>query len=103
MICGHNSVARGVPEVVDLTSEIAEKSSAKRKVESKLAAVDQAKKPKHGSNAAKILVETYCDSPEAKKLVLGDSMTSATLSKSLSNGLKGYSRQIRHLMAGMIL
>ena len=45
----------------------------KGKVESKLSAVDQAKKPKHGSNAAKILVETYWDSPEAKKLFLGDS------------------------------
>ena len=73
MIGDHYSVARGVPEVVDLTSEIAEQSSAKRKVESKLSAVDQAKKPKHGSNAAKILVETYWDSPEAKKLFLGDS------------------------------
>jgi hypothetical protein len=73
MIGDHYSVTRGVPEVVDLTSEIAEQSSAKRKVESKLAAVDQAKKPKHGSNAAKILVETYWDSPEAKNLFLGDS------------------------------
>jgi hypothetical protein len=73
MIGDHYSVARGVPEVVDLMSGIAEQSSAKRKVESKLAAVDQAKKPKHGSNAAKILVETYWDSPEAKKLFLGNS------------------------------
>ena len=69
----HYSVARGIPEVVDLTSEIAEQSSAKRKAEAKLAAVDQAKKPKNGSPAAKILVETYWDSPEAKKLFLGDS------------------------------
>ena len=48
-------------------------SSAKRKAEAKLAAVDRAKKPKHGSPAAKMLVETYWDSPEAKKLFLGDS------------------------------
>jgi hypothetical protein len=54
-------------------SEIAEQSSAKRKAEAKLAAVDEAKKPKHGSTAAKILVETSWDSPEAKKLFLGNS------------------------------
>jgi hypothetical protein len=73
---GSLRVARGVPEVVDLTSEITEQSTAKRKAEAKLAklaGVDQAKKPKHGSTAGKILVETYWDSPEAKKLFLGDS------------------------------
>jgi hypothetical protein len=47
--------------------------SAKRKAEAKLAAVDEVKKPKHGSAAAKIMVETYWDSPKAKKLFLGDS------------------------------
>jgi hypothetical protein len=74
MIGDHYSVARGIREVVDLTSEIAEHSSAKRKAEAKLAAVDaEAKKPKHGSPAANILVETYWDSPEAKKLFLGNS------------------------------
>jgi hypothetical protein len=74
MIDDHYSVDRGVPEVVDLTSEIMEQSSAKRKADAKLTAVDEAKKPKHGSSAASnILVETYWDSPEAKKLFLGDS------------------------------
>jgi hypothetical protein len=33
----------GVPEIVDLSSEIAEQSSAKRKAEAKLAAVDEVK------------------------------------------------------------
>ena len=73
MIGDHYSVTHSIPEVIDLMSEIAEHSSAKRKAEAKLAAVDEAKKPKHGSTAAKILVETYWDSPEAKKLFLGDS------------------------------
>jgi hypothetical protein len=39
----HYSVARGVPGVIDLTSEIAEQSSARRKAEAKLAAVDEVK------------------------------------------------------------
>jgi hypothetical protein len=74
MIGDHYSVARGLPEVIDLTTEIAEQSSAKRKAEAKeLAALDQPKKPRHGSSAAKMLVGTYWDSPEAKKLFLGDS------------------------------
>jgi hypothetical protein len=73
MIGDHYSVAHGVPEVIDLTSGIAEQSSAKRKADAKLTALDEAKKPKHGSPAANILVETYWDSPQAKKLFLGDS------------------------------
>ena len=39
----HYSVARGVPRVIDLTSEIAKQSSARRKAEAKLAAVDEVK------------------------------------------------------------
>jgi hypothetical protein len=74
MIGDHYSVARGVSEVIDLMTEIAEQSSAKRRAEAELApAVDQAKKPRHGSSAAKILLETWWDSSEAKKLFLGDS------------------------------
>jgi hypothetical protein len=73
LIGNHYSVARGVPEVVDLTSEITQQSSAKWKADAKLTAVDEAKKPKHGSPAANISVETYWDSPEAKKLFLGNS------------------------------
>jgi hypothetical protein len=70
----HYSVARGVPEVVDLTNEIAEQSSMKRKAEAKeMSSKEPAKKPKDGSTAGKILVETYWESPEAKKLFLGDS------------------------------
>ena len=66
------SVARGLPEVVDLTTEIAEQSSAKRKSEAYAAAKDEAKKPKYGPFSAKIVEETYWDSPEAKKLFLGN-------------------------------
>lgn len=66
------SVARGLPEVLDLTTEIAEQSSAKRKSEANVAANDEAKKPKHGPISEKIVVETYWDSPEAKKLFLGN-------------------------------
>ncbi|KAI2514285.1 hypothetical protein MHU86_178 [Fragilaria crotonensis] len=69
----HYSVARGVPEVVDLTNEIAEQSTAKRKARARVEAEDKAKKPRHGPASAKIVVETYWDSPEAKKLFLGNS------------------------------
>jgi hypothetical protein len=65
------SVARGLPEVVDLTTEIAEQSSAKQKSEAYIATKDEAKKPKHGPVSAKIVVDTYWDSPKAKKLFLG--------------------------------
>jgi hypothetical protein len=70
--------------------------SAKRKAEPNLAAaVDQAKKPtKYGSPVAKILVETYWDSPLTQIMIM-------MLSKSLSNELNGYSRQIRQVMAGV--
>ena len=70
MIGDHYSVARGVPEIVDLLSELAEQSSAKRKTDAKLLAVEEAKKPKHGSAAASIVVETYWESPEAKNSFL---------------------------------
>jgi hypothetical protein len=39
----HYSVARSVPEIVDLSSKIAEQSSAKRKADAKLLAVDEVK------------------------------------------------------------
>ena len=39
----HYSVARGVPEIVDLMNEIAEQSLAKRKADAKLLAVDEVK------------------------------------------------------------
>ena len=69
----HYSVARCVPEVVDLTNEIAEQSTAKRKARAQVEAEDEAKKPRHGPASAKIVVETYWDSLEAKKLFLGNS------------------------------
>ena len=88
------SVARGVPEVLDLSREIT-RSTTKRKADAMLPARDD-EKP-----IAKMLEESYWDSPEAKKLSLGDS--SKALSMSWRNGLNGYSRQIRHLMAGRML
>ena len=65
------SVSHGAPEVVDLTTEIAEQSSAKRRAEAFIAAQDESKRPKHGPASAKIVVETYWDSPEAKKISRG--------------------------------
>jgi hypothetical protein len=62
-----------------LTTEIQVQSRAKRKAEAEAAVADEAasKKPKPsshpGSASARILVETYWESPEAKKLFLGSS------------------------------
>jgi hypothetical protein len=74
------SIARGLPEVLDLTTEIQVQSKAKRKSEAAAAVADEAvnKKPKlcsphPGSASARISVESYWDSPEAKKLFLGSS------------------------------
>ena len=73
-ICDRYTVVRGVSEVVDLTNEIVEQSSRKRKAEAKQVATETpAKKPNDGSPAGKILEQTYWDCPEAKKLFLGDS------------------------------
>jgi hypothetical protein len=67
------SVARGIPEIVDFTTEIAQQSTLKRKAQCQLQAKDEAKKPKHGPAASSMIVEqTYLDSPEAKKLFLGN-------------------------------
>ena len=66
------SVARGIPEIVDLTTEIAQQSTLKRKAQSQLQAEDEAKKPKHGPASSMIVEQTYWDSPEAKKLFLGN-------------------------------
>ena len=68
----HYSVARGVPEIVDLTTEISIQSTAKRKAEAQLAAQDDRKKPSHGPLSGRLVVETYWDSPDAKKLFLGN-------------------------------
>jgi hypothetical protein len=65
------SLACGLAEVIDLTTEIAEQSCAKRKAEAQFMAQDETKRPKHGPAAAKIVVESYWDSPEAKKLFFG--------------------------------
>ena len=68
------SVARGLPEIVDLTTEISLQSSAKRKAEAQIAVQnnDENKRPKHGPLSGKLVAETYWDSPEAKKLFLGN-------------------------------
>ena len=69
----HYSVARGLPEVVDLTAAIAEQSSAKPKVDAQKAAHEETKRPKHGRISGKYTEEMYWDSPDAKKLFLGNS------------------------------
>ena len=66
------SVARGSSEVVDLTSEIQLQSRAKRKTDAQIAAQDETKRSKHGPISEKLVQETYWDSPEAKKLFLGN-------------------------------
>jgi hypothetical protein len=66
------SVARGLPEIVDLTTEISLQSSAKRKAEAQIAIRNDEKKPKHGPLSGKLVTETSWDSPEAKKLFLGN-------------------------------
>ena len=74
------SVARGFSEVVDLTTEIHMQSNAKRKADTVEAQEEDDKKKAKascslhpGSASAKILEESYWDSPEAKKLFLGNS------------------------------
>ncbi len=66
------SVARGMPEIVDLTTEIAKQSTFKQNAQAQLQAEDTAKTVKHAGPASSMIVEqTYWDSPEAKKLFLG--------------------------------
>ena len=61
-----------MPEIVDLTTEIAKQSTIKRNAQAQLQAEDTAKKVKHAGPASSMIVEqTYWDSPEAKKLFLG--------------------------------
>ena len=68
------SVARGLPDIVDLTTEISLQSSAKRKAEAQIAAHDdRKKKPNHGPLSRRLVAETYWNSPEAKKLFHGNS------------------------------
>ena len=69
----HYSVARGVTAVVDLTNEIKDQSTAKRKAQAQIDADDKTKKPKHGPALSAIAEQRYWDSPEAKKLFLGNS------------------------------
>jgi hypothetical protein len=66
------SVARGQPEIVDLTTEISLQLSAKRKADAQIASLDDRKKPNHGPLSGRLAMETYWDSPEAKKLFLGN-------------------------------
>ena len=76
------SVTRGSAEVVDLTTKIQQQSRAKRKAEATAAAAEEfANKksvlspPPHDprSASARISMQSYWDSPEAKKLFLGNS------------------------------
>ena len=82
------SVARGVTEVVDLTSKIADQSTAKRKAQAQLDAEDEAKWPKHGPVSSQIVVQTYWDSPEAKKLFLGNSTDDRAVVKVLEERIE---------------
>jgi hypothetical protein len=68
----HYSVACGLPKVVDLTTAIAEQSSAKQKANTQKAAHDEKKRPNHGPISGEHAEETYWHSPEAKKLFLGN-------------------------------
>jgi IS4 transposase len=54
---------------MDLAIEIAEQTSAKWKTEANIAANDETKKPKLFLFQQWFVVETYWDSPKAKKLV----------------------------------
>ncbi len=60
-----------MPEIVDLTKEIAQRSTIKQNAQAKLQAEDKANKVKHGPASSTIVEQTYWDSPEAKKLFLG--------------------------------
>ena len=65
------SIARGMPEIVDLTTQISQQSTIKRKAQAQLEAEDKAKKLQHGTASSMIVEQTYWDSSEAKKLFLG--------------------------------
>jgi len=76
------TVARGLSEVIDLTNEIQVQTKAKRRAEAEASTAEEGnKKAKSsvsiaaaaaaGSASAKILVQSYWESPEAKKLFLG--------------------------------
>lgn len=82
------SVARGLPEIVDLTTEISLQSSAKRKAVAQIAAQDERKKPYHGPLSGRVVVETYWDSPEAKKLFLGNSNDDRRVDKVLEERIE---------------
>ncbi len=89
----HYSDARGVTEVVDLTNEIADQSTAKRRAQAqKVEAEDEAKKPKHGPALSKIVVQTYWNSPEAKKLFLGFQVMPEMILTFSTDGSKCYSK-----------
>lgn len=76
------SVARGLSNIVDLTTEINAQSKAKRKADAMIAAAEattqdlsgaEKKAKAFGSASSMIVEESYWDSPEAKKLFLGSS------------------------------
>jgi hypothetical protein len=55
-----------MPEIVDLTTELVQQSTIKQNAQAQLQAEDKTKKVKHGPASSMIVVQTYCDSPEAK-------------------------------------
>jgi hypothetical protein len=86
-------VARGVPEVVNLTNKIAEQSTAKQKAWSRVEAEDEAKKLRHGPASAKIVVKAYWDCPEAKKLFKGHSSDARNIVEVLEEWIE----QLQHV------
>jgi hypothetical protein len=77
------SVACGLPEIVNLTYKIGARSSEKQRSDAQTAALDESKSPKHGPISGKVVEETYWDSPEAKKLFLGNPSDSRDVVKVL--------------------
>jgi hypothetical protein len=97
----HYSVARGVPEIVDLTTEISMKSSARRKAEAQIAAQnDSNKKPKHGPLSSRLVMETYWDSPKPRNSFLAIQMMIVASKKFFRIDLNDSSKPIGLWMDG---
>ena len=93
-----------MPEIVDLTTEIAKQSTIKRNAQAKLQAEDTAEKVKHAGPVSSMIVEqTYWDSPEAKKLFLGSASDIAMLLKFFSRGSSAFNKSIEQLKDGETL
>ena len=87
----HYSVTQGVTDVVDLTIKISDQSSAaKRRARAQGKAKDKGKKPKHGPASSRIGVEMYWNSPEAKKLFVGNSSDGSNVVKFLEERIEQF-------------